>query len=296
VESFVQKHGPRVMGVLSGFDRLVFRGKIRQLAHVSGVDCYLAVMGVLLKDFGKHAQALGQKLKAAVTARVQGLGRPVLYLPASSVKQPGARTARDDSPVELQAECHRQNAQPARERWQQACRACPCVGCEGYRTEYRGQRTKDDTSRVPRPYDCAEGAAGLTRIGPGASGVTPNSRASQPGATGGLPMRFAFEGEARGRVCHPGSRDQGSLSSWRCSEFGNPRDGSAMSRRTRRARRSLGSRCRADPPLPIPVTARTCNTSPCSRLAFPHSRVLRRNRSRGPFRRPSPSVECSSPC
>ena len=198
MESFVQKHGPRVMGVLSGFDRLVFRGKIRQLAHVSGVDCYLAVMGVLLKDFGKHAQALGQKLKAAVTARVQGLGRPVLYLPASSVKQPGARTARDDSPVELQAECHRQNAQPARERWQQACRACPCVGCEGYRTEYRGQRTKDDTSRVPRPYDCAEGAAGLTRIGPGASGVTPNSRASQPGATGGLPMRFAFEGEARG--------------------------------------------------------------------------------------------------
>ena len=87
MESFVQKHARSVMGVLSGFDRLVFRGTIRQLAHVSGLDSYLAVMGVLLKDFGKHAEALSQHLKAAVTRRIEGLGRPVMYLPTSSVSK-----------------------------------------------------------------------------------------------------------------------------------------------------------------------------------------------------------------
>ncbi len=121
MESFVQKHARSVIGVLSGFDRLVFRGTIRQLAHVSGLDSYLAIVGVLLKDFGKHAEAVSQKLKTAVTGAVEALGRPVLYLSSSAIsKEQQARTIAERDGVQKGTIC---------------CFSCvePCQSFEVYR-------------------------------------------------------------------------------------------------------------------------------------------------------------------
>ena len=58
MEHFVSKHAEAVIGALSGFDRLVFRGTLRMLAHRSGMIAYLWAMRVLLKDFANHAEAL----------------------------------------------------------------------------------------------------------------------------------------------------------------------------------------------------------------------------------------------
>lgn len=58
MKSFIQKHGKDVMGTLSGFDRLVFRGHIRRLSFVEGMTSYLSSAGVLLKDFGQHVLRL----------------------------------------------------------------------------------------------------------------------------------------------------------------------------------------------------------------------------------------------
>jgi len=55
VEAFLSKHANAVIGVLSGFDRLVFRGTLRMLAHRAGMAAYLWGARVLLKDFGSHA-------------------------------------------------------------------------------------------------------------------------------------------------------------------------------------------------------------------------------------------------
>jgi hypothetical protein len=87
VKSFLQEHAADVMGVLAGFDRLVFRGTIRQLAHVAGMHSYLATRRVLLKEFGEHARTLSEQLKAAVVAMVQSEGRPILYMRSSQTSK-----------------------------------------------------------------------------------------------------------------------------------------------------------------------------------------------------------------
>jgi hypothetical protein len=53
VEAFLNRHAGAVIGVLSGFDRLVFRGMLR--VHHLGMKAYLWAMQVLLKDFASHA-------------------------------------------------------------------------------------------------------------------------------------------------------------------------------------------------------------------------------------------------
>jgi hypothetical protein len=44
VEAFLSKHANDVIGVLSGFDRLVFRGTLRMLAHHLRMQRYLWAM------------------------------------------------------------------------------------------------------------------------------------------------------------------------------------------------------------------------------------------------------------
>lgn len=87
MKTFVLNHAEDVIGVLSGFDRLVFRGTIRQLAHLDGLESYLATMHVLLKDFGRHALAKSTQIKEAVQGAVEKLGRPVVYLPSSQTSK-----------------------------------------------------------------------------------------------------------------------------------------------------------------------------------------------------------------
>jgi hypothetical protein len=98
VEEFVSKHADAVIGVLSGFDRLVFRGTLRMLAHRSGMLAYLWAVRVLLKNFGSHAEALTQQLKDASEELARRTARPIRYLPssASSKEDIARKIARTD--------------------------------------------------------------------------------------------------------------------------------------------------------------------------------------------------------
>lgn len=80
---FLARHASRVLGVLSGFDRLVFRGTLRNIAFVAGMETYLSMRRVLLKDFAGFAQEMTATLKAASLQEANRLGRPVVYLPSS---------------------------------------------------------------------------------------------------------------------------------------------------------------------------------------------------------------------
>ncbi len=98
MESFLNKHAADVIGVLSGFDRLVFRGTLRMLAHHLGMMRYLWAMQVVLKDFASHAEAVTRQLREASEAQARGIGRPIHYMPSSATsKEDHARTiARQD--------------------------------------------------------------------------------------------------------------------------------------------------------------------------------------------------------
>jgi predicted PolB exonuclease-like 3'-5' exonuclease len=54
VLQFIVKHQDQLVGVLSGFDRLVLRGSLRGLSYVQGMMQYLWAQQVLLKDFAAH--------------------------------------------------------------------------------------------------------------------------------------------------------------------------------------------------------------------------------------------------
>ena len=87
MKEFVQRHGSSVIGVLSGFDRLLFRGTLRRIANAAGLASFLRYTGVLLKDFAAHAEALTEQVKAASLAAAEAAGRPVQYLPDPSVRK-----------------------------------------------------------------------------------------------------------------------------------------------------------------------------------------------------------------
>jgi hypothetical protein len=84
VEDFVSKHAEDVIGTLSGFDRLVFRGTLRMLAHCAGMMRYLWVVQVLLKDFAAHAEGLTRRLREASEELARRTRRPIRYLASTA--------------------------------------------------------------------------------------------------------------------------------------------------------------------------------------------------------------------
>ena len=85
MKSFLQRFGSLVLGVLSGFDRLVFRGKLCPLYAPEGMNSYLAANKVLRKDFDKHAHEVTQKvLQASLIEHAKATDR-FAYLPSTNI-------------------------------------------------------------------------------------------------------------------------------------------------------------------------------------------------------------------
>lgn len=83
MNAFIEKHQKHIIGVLSGWDRLVFRGTLRLIAHLAGMCSYLRCRHILLKDFKAYAQRLTAELIQASAAQAEKDGRPNLYLPSA---------------------------------------------------------------------------------------------------------------------------------------------------------------------------------------------------------------------
>jgi hypothetical protein len=73
--------------VLSGFDRLVFRGHLMQLIRDGGMYFFLQAAGVRLLDFKDFATATTQQLKRAALAEAVTLDRPVRYLDSPTISK-----------------------------------------------------------------------------------------------------------------------------------------------------------------------------------------------------------------
>jgi hypothetical protein len=65
MKSFLSRFATFVLGVLSGFDRLVLRGRLPQLYTPEGMNCYTSANHVRLLDFKKHAKEVTAQVVAA---------------------------------------------------------------------------------------------------------------------------------------------------------------------------------------------------------------------------------------
>ena len=83
MNSFIEKHKKDIIGVLSGWDRIVFRGTLRLVANLAGMNQYLSYLGILMKDFKQYAQEKTAQLIQASVAKAEQAGRPSVYLHSS---------------------------------------------------------------------------------------------------------------------------------------------------------------------------------------------------------------------
>jgi hypothetical protein len=87
VKAFLARHAHRILGTLSGFDRILFRGTLRTVSYLSGAKRFLSAKRILLRDFIAFAQECTEELTAHAKRVAQDAGRPCIYLGSSSTSK-----------------------------------------------------------------------------------------------------------------------------------------------------------------------------------------------------------------
>jgi hypothetical protein len=65
MQQFTAKFEKDIQGVMSGYDRVLFRGSLRRLTHSLGMKWYLAQNNILCKKYEDHVKDISQKVKKA---------------------------------------------------------------------------------------------------------------------------------------------------------------------------------------------------------------------------------------
>lgn len=87
MQSFLSRHAAQIKGVLSGFDRIRFRGTLRWIATERGLRNWLWHANVLLKDFKAYAMELTDTIRQATQRFADEAQRPLQYLHSSSTRK-----------------------------------------------------------------------------------------------------------------------------------------------------------------------------------------------------------------
>lgn len=87
MHQFIEKHQQQIVGVLSGWDRMRFRGTFRVLSVVPGLFTWLNEQHVLLKEFKGFAMALTDRLKLSIESVGAAVGRTIQYVASSTISK-----------------------------------------------------------------------------------------------------------------------------------------------------------------------------------------------------------------
>ena len=93
MKSFLQRFASAIAGVLSGFDRVVFKGKLRQLYSPEGMNCYATANHLRFLDFKAHAKKVTEQVMAASKVEAAKTAGRFLYLNAGRVSKDEAARA-----------------------------------------------------------------------------------------------------------------------------------------------------------------------------------------------------------
>lgn len=128
MNAFVARFKAQITGVLSGFDRIVFRGTLTPLLWKHGMFTYLKRAGVRLLDFKTFVSKTSDRVKEAALAEARDAKRPIRYLESSF-------TSKEDLSRQLLAE------HPIDEGLVCALTAIePCTSFEYHRSQDRKER------------------------------------------------------------------------------------------------------------------------------------------------------------
>lgn len=87
MERFMSRHEGRIKGIISGFDRLLFRGTIPSISFREGLERWLWSQGVPLKGFAPFVEKVSKRLKENAESIAKEAGRPFEYLYSPQVSK-----------------------------------------------------------------------------------------------------------------------------------------------------------------------------------------------------------------
>jgi hypothetical protein len=87
MQSFIRRHQDKIKGVLSGLDRIRFRGTLRAIAHAWGLKHFLMAAGIYLRDFKGYALHVSRQVCQATIRCADEANRPLKYLSSSTTSK-----------------------------------------------------------------------------------------------------------------------------------------------------------------------------------------------------------------
>jgi hypothetical protein len=85
MKRFLTRHKDRIVGTITGFDRVLFRGTLRSISYPEGFEIFLSSQRVLLKNFALFARQLAREISEHAEAFAVERGRPYQYLNSPSL-------------------------------------------------------------------------------------------------------------------------------------------------------------------------------------------------------------------
>ena len=81
MDILLNKFTSKVNSVLTGFDRIIFKGIIRPIVHAAGMESFLVARKILNKDFKTYAMAQSQEIvECADRIAHSKCGNDVIYV------------------------------------------------------------------------------------------------------------------------------------------------------------------------------------------------------------------------
>ncbi len=115
MDRFLARYRSRISAVLSGFDRLVFRGSLPSLIMPGGMFGFLQRAHVGLLDFKEYVEATTQRVIAAALGEAVAHERPIRYLESSKTdKEQLARQLLAEHPLDAGLICAFTIVEPCR--------------------------------------------------------------------------------------------------------------------------------------------------------------------------------------
>jgi hypothetical protein len=105
MDEFIAKHREELAGVLSGFDRRVFRGTRRSISYPEGMMNYLWAIEVRRAEFGGHVVRVSERVKQVSRAQGEAQGRPMKYLASAAESEEAMARALAARPVVVHRKC-----------------------------------------------------------------------------------------------------------------------------------------------------------------------------------------------
>jgi hypothetical protein len=97
---FIDRFGKSIAGVISGLDRVVFRGFLQSFVYTRGMFQYLCSRKVLLKDFAEWAKPITEEVKSRFAEDAAKSGHEVSYIRSSSAsKEEMAREVQEERQI-----------------------------------------------------------------------------------------------------------------------------------------------------------------------------------------------------